>query len=228
MIVVLLSRYFNRYMAFYHCLRRIFGITFSSGYDPPWTYRVWSKKGPGRSAENHYPTMSLSDICALPVADLAAKDCVLFLWATFPNLPEAFEVIKAWGFTYKTVAFVWCKRNRKSGSFFTGLGYYTRANAEICLLATRGSPKRISRSVHQIIDTPIERHSKKPDEARKRIVELMGDVPRIELFARERADGWDCFGNEVDGDIVLENGTFQYNARKALANYNKKREMECT
>lgn len=176
--------------------------------DPPWEYRVWGKKGTGRCAENHYPTMNLSDICALPVADLADKDCALFMWATFPNLSQSLDVIKAWGFTYKTVAFVWCKRNKKASTFFTGMGYYTRANAEICLLATKGSLKRVSKSVHQIIDTPIEQHSKKPDEARIRIVELFGDVPRIELFARQRVEGWDCFGNEVQSDILLKEGKF--------------------
>jgi N6-adenosine-specific RNA methylase IME4 len=147
--------------------------------------------------------MTIEDICALPVADIADKDCALLLWATFPNLAEAFTLIKAWGFVYKTVAFVWCKRNRKTTGYFMGCGYYTRANAEICLLATKGSPKRISRSVRQIIDTPIERHSKKPDETRDRIVQLFGDIPRIEFFARERTGGWDCFGNEVEPDITL-------------------------
>ena len=152
--------------------------------------------------------MSIEDLCALPVANIAAKDCALFLWATYPNLREAFAVIDAWGFEYKTVAFTWVKRNKKSPGFFVGLGYWTRANAEICLLATRGSPKRISKSVRQIIDTPIERHSKKPDEARDRIAELMGDVPRIELFAREKAPGWDVFGNEVQSDIILNGKEF--------------------
>ena len=156
-------------------------------------------------AENHYPTMKLSDICALPVGDLADEDCVLFLWATYPNLREALAVIKAWGFQYKTVAFTWVKRNKKSPGFFLGLGFWTRSNAEICLLATKGKPKRVSKSVRQVIDTPIERHSKKPDEARNRIVELMGDVPRIELFARERTDGWDVYGNEIESDIILDN-----------------------
>ena len=167
-------------------------------------YTVWSDKGKGRSAENHYPTMKLSDICVLPVADIAAEDCALFLWATYPNLQEAFEVIKAWGFVYKTVAFTWIKRNKKSPGWFVGLGHWTRANAEICLLATKGKPKRVSKGVRQIVDTPIERHSKKPDIVRDRIVELMGDVPRIELFAREKFVGWDVFGNEVDSDIVLQ------------------------
>ena len=147
--------------------------------------------------------MKLADICVLPVADIAAEDCALFLWATYPNLPEAFEVIKAWGFTYKTVAFTWVKRNRKSHGWFVGLGHWTRANAEICLLATKGKPQRISKSVRQIIDAPIEQHSKKPNETRTRIIELMGDVPRVELFARERVEGWDAFGNEVDSTIIL-------------------------
>ena len=166
--------------------------------DPPWSFRAWSSKGMGRSAEQHYPTMRLEDIKALPVSDLAAGDCVLFLWATFPMLKEALEVIDTWGFTYKTVAFTWVKENRKSPGLFWGLGYWTRANAEICLLATRGSPKRQSAAVHQVILSPVERHSKKPDEVRERIVTLMGDVPRVELFARQQTPGWDVWGNEVE------------------------------
>ena len=171
--------------------------------DPPWTFKTWSKKGADRSAENHYPTMNISDICALPVADIACKDAVLFLWVTFPNLHEGLEVIKAWGFEYKTVAFTWVKRNKVSPSWFVGLGHWTRANAEICLLATRGKPKRVSKGVRQIVDAPIERHSKKPDEVRNRIVDLIGDVPRIELFARQHTAGWDVFGNEVISNIIL-------------------------
>ena len=166
--------------------------------DPPWSFRAWSSKGMGRSAEQHYPTMRLEDIKALPVADLAAEDCVLFLWATFPMLKEAFAVIDAWGFTYKTVAFTWVKENRKSPGLFWGLGYWTRANAEVCLLATRGSPKRQSAAVHQVILSPVERHSKKPDEVQERIVTLMGDVSRVELFARQETPGWDVWGNEVE------------------------------
>ena len=166
--------------------------------DPPWAFRAWSNKGMGRSAEQHYSTMRLEDIKALPVADLAAEDCVLFLWATFPMLKEALEVIDTWGFTYKTVAFTWVKENRKSPGLFWGLGYWTRANAEVCLLATRGSPKRQSAAVHQVILSPVERHSKKPDAVRERIVALMGDVPRVELFARQETPGWDVWGNEVE------------------------------
>ena len=107
-------------------------------------------------------------------------------------------MLKAWGFKYKTVAFTWVKQNRKSDGLFTGMGYWTRANAEICLLATRGHPKRINANVCQVILSHVEEHSKKPDEARDRIVKLMGDLPRVELFARQATEGWDVWGNEVE------------------------------
>ena len=111
---------------------------------------------------------------------------VCFMWATFPNIAEAIKVLEAWGFVYKTAAFVWIKKNRKNGGNFWGMGAYTRANAEVCLLG-----------VSQGLKAPFEGHSKKPDETRRRIVELLGDVPRLELFARDRAPGWDAWGNEV-------------------------------
>ena len=171
--------------------------------DPPWSYRVWSKKGAGRSAEALYPTMSMEDIKALPVGELADRDCALFLWMTLPMLREAWGVLDAWGFTFKTVAFVWIKLNRQANTLFTGMGYWTRANAEICILATRGHPKRQARNVHQVIVSHIEEHSKKPDEARRRIEALMGDVPRIELFARQYPPGWDVWGNEVESSVEM-------------------------
>ena len=142
-------------------------------------------------------------MCALPVAELAAKDSALFMWATFPQLPEALRLIRAWGFTYKSVAFVWLKKNKKADSWFYGLGFWTRANAEICILATKGHPKRVDAGVRQVILSHIEEHSKKPDEARKRIVRLMGDLPRVELFARQSPEGWDVWGNEVECSITL-------------------------
>lgn len=169
--------------------------------DPPWQYRTYSKKGQGRSAESHYPTMSIEEIKALPVSELAAKNCTLFMWITFPCLFEALDVIKAWGFTYKTVAFVWIKQNRCSDSLFWGMGYWTRANAELCILATKGQPKRKSAGVHQVIVSHVEEHSKKPAETRDRIVALMGDLPRVELFARQTTSGWDVWGNEVESSI---------------------------
>ena len=166
--------------------------------DPPWSYQVWSNKGKGRSAESHYPTMQKTAIQKLPISDICQKDCVLFLWVTSPCLIEGLELIKAWGFTYKTVAFTWIKQCRKSEKIFMGMGYYMRANAEYCLLATKGKVlERKSHSVSSVIISHLEQHSKKPDETRKRIVELFGDRPRIELFARQYTDGWDVWGNEV-------------------------------
>ena len=136
----------------------------------------------------------------MPVADLAAKDSALFLWATFPQLPEALRLIQAWGFTYKSVAFVWLKQNRKSPGWFYGLGFWTRGNAEVCLLATRGHPKRQTANVHQFIISPVREHSRK-EEASEKIVALMGDLPRVELFARQSPPGWDVWGNEVEPTI---------------------------
>ena len=153
---------------------------------------------------NHYPVMTVEEICELPVPKFAADNCVLFMWATFPKLKEAFEVIKAWGFKYSTVAFVWVKKNKKSDSWFMGMGWWTRNNAEVCLVATRGHPKRISRKVHQLIISPVEEHSKKPDITRDKIIELMGDLPRVELFARQAPPGWDVWGNEVLNDVWIE------------------------
>ena len=163
--------------------------------DPPWRY---NQKGVSGAAEKHYPTMSIEELCALPVAEISASDSVLFLWTTFPQLPSALQLIKAWGFSYKTVAFVWVKQNRRNDDLFTGMGYWTRANAEICILATKGHPKRVDAGVRQVILSHIEEHSKKPDEARERIVRLMGDLPRVELFARQSPEGWDVWGNEVE------------------------------
>lgn len=119
------------------------------------------------------------------------------MWATFPMLREALEVIEAWGFTYKTVAFNWVKQNKTGAGLFWGLGNWTRSNSEICLLAVKGKPKRMSARVHSVILSPIQQHSRKPAETRDRIVELMGDLPRIELFAREAAPGWDAWGDEA-------------------------------
>ena len=128
--------------------------------DPPWQYRVWSKKGQGRSAESHYPTMSNKELAQLPVSKICEKDCVLLLWVTAPCFEQGLELIKAWGFTYKTVAFTWVKQNKKNEDFFTGMGYYTRANAEFCLLATKGKTlERKSRAVKSVVCSHIERHS---------------------------------------------------------------------
>jgi len=170
--------------------------------DPAWSYEDKALAG-NRGAGCKYQVLSNYDVTRLNVEDLAADNCVLFMWVTFPKLQEGLDCVKAWGFTFKTVAFTWVK-NYSNGNSFLGMGRWTRANAEICLLATKGKPKRIDAGVRQIIESIPERHSKKPDEIRDRIVSLMGDLPRIELFARERAKGWDAWGNEIKEELVID------------------------
>ena len=166
--------------------------------DPPWRY---SDSGSAGAAENHYSTMSIADICALPVKNIAAADCVLFLWTTYPMLQEAMALISAWGFKYKSIGFQWLKTNKGGKGYFFGLGRWTRGNTEPCLIAVKGRPYKFvqSQSISQLIKHPIMRHSAKPPIVRDKIIELMGDMPRIELFAREAAAGWDCWGNEAPG-----------------------------
>jgi N6-adenosine-specific RNA methylase IME4 len=172
--------------------------------DPPWSYKVWSVNGNKRSACQHYQVMEKIDIQKLPIDKISDKNAVLFLWVIPPCLQEGMELIEKWGFKYKTIGFNWVKKNKKSDSYFWGMGYYTRANSELCLLATKGKPlKRVSKSVHQILDDRVMKHSQKPNSARKKIVELFGDIPRIELFARQKTEGWDVWGNEVESDIDL-------------------------
>lgn len=164
--------------------------------DPAWYFKSYSSKGERRNATQHYDCMSISDICSLPISNISKDDCILFIWVIDPMLPQAFEVIKAWGFKYKTVAFTWVKENKSEG-YFTGLGYWTRANPEMCLLATKGKPKKISKSVRQLVMDKRREHSRKPDRIRNDIVQLCGDLPRIELFARQRVDGWDNWGDQI-------------------------------
>jgi N6-adenosine-specific RNA methylase IME4 len=175
--------------------------------------------------------MTLDDLKRLDVESIADKNCALFMWATLPMLPESLEVIRAWGFEFVTVAFVWVKLNKRwsrkyqeigrmleriklsydldafyrylNPLFFFGMGYWTRANAEIVLLAKRGKIKRIDLRVGQLIVSPIREHSQKPDETRERIFQLMGDLPRVELFAREKTEGWEAWGNEIKSTIKL-------------------------
>lgn len=166
--------------------------------DPPWAYHD-TLGGNAKMGAMPYPTMTNEEIAAIPIGNkIAKKNSILFMWATMPKLQEALDVIKAWGFKYKTCAFCWVKQNPKSGGIYAGLGRWVQGNAELCLLATKGHPHRISKSVKQIVMAPRGRHSAKPSEVRDRIIQLMGeDTDRIELFARDYADGWDCWGNEV-------------------------------
>lgn len=181
--------------------------------DPPWSYKDKALSG-NRGACCKYNVMDTEDISSLPIDNIAADNCVLFMWVTMPKLNECFDLIRAWGFNYKTCAFNWTKMNKKSNTPFMGMGSWTRANNELCLLATKGKPKRISASVKMLIETyedecvdilhsRIQQHSKKPDEVRDRIVELCGDLPRIELFARHKSPDWDVFGDEVEESIQI-------------------------
>jgi N6-adenosine-specific RNA methylase IME4 len=183
--------------------------------DPGWQYEDTGDAGK-RGASHHYTVSSLKDLINLPVQDLAADDCLLAMWWVPPMPIEALTLVDAWGFTLKTMKGLSWHKTTKTGLSHFGMGHWTRANMESvlmavkgeeldlysvedCLLATRGKPKRVSASVRQFIEAPVGRHSEKPAEARDRLVQLMGDVPRIELFARHSTPGWDVWGNEVDG-----------------------------
>jgi len=174
--------------------KKKYGIIYA---DPPWNFKHYSDKGRDRSPANYYRLQDLEDLKRIPIQDLADDNCILFMWVTHPFLEKSMDVIKAWGFKYKTAGFTWIKENKKSDSWFWGMGYWTRANSELCLIATKGSPQRKSSSVHELICTRIEKHSKKPDIVKDKIVELMGDIPRIELFARTKTKGWDVWGDEI-------------------------------
>lgn len=170
--------------------------------DPPWAFATRSAKGlAGRP--QHYSRMSLAELKAMPVAGLVASDCWLFMWTTGPHLRQAFDVIDAWGFRYSGMGFVWVKLNPSAASLFfmardlaMGGGYTTRKNAEFCLLARRGQPKRLSKAIHEVIISPRREHSRKPDEARARIERYCAG-PYLELFARESKPGWTTWGAEA-------------------------------
>ena len=164
--------------------------------DPPWKYKDTASSGE-RGASFKYDVQDHKWICSLPVKNITADDCVLFMWVTMPQLPNVFEIIKAWGFEYKTCGFTWVKKNKIKDSWFMGMGNWTRSNPELCLLSVKGKPKRVDASVLSVVDTPIEKHSKKPDIVKNYIVKLCGNLPRIELFARQRTQGWDVWGDEV-------------------------------
>ncbi|WAH38590.1 MT-A70 family methyltransferase [Alicyclobacillus dauci] len=193
--------------------------------DPPWTYKDKAESGK-RGVAFKYELMTIDEIQALPVHEIVDEDCVLFLWVTWPLLEEGLETMRAWGFKYKTVGFVWIKLLKRMDKLFAttlktlqkitegtlaarvlkamletmvfwGMGNWTRSNSEVCLIGIKGKPKRVDAGVHSVVLAPICEHSRKPDEVRARIERLMGDVPRIELFARTRIPGWDSWGNEV-------------------------------
>jgi site-specific DNA-methyltransferase (adenine-specific) len=172
--------------------------------DPPWKY-LWGggKEGGHFSPEKHYETMTTEEICSLKVRDLRAPCCALFLWTTMPVLPEAFKVLAAWGFKYKTCAFSWIK-TKAGGEPLCGMGSYTKSNIEICLLGMRGHIKSVDKTVPQIVMHPRIGHSVKPPLVRDRIVQLFGNLRRIELFGRQRTKGWDAAGFGIDGISLQE------------------------
>ena len=166
--------------------------------DPPWEYSSvdsWKKMCGGIKAK--YDLMNVWEICALPVSKLAAPNCILFLWVTFPCLKEGLQVMEAWGFKYTTLGFSWIKTNKKDGKPFFGIGHYTKSNCEVCLIGKKGGSLKVSDLVSSVVISPKREHSRKPDEVRERIVELCGDRPRIELFARQKVEGWDVWGEET-------------------------------
>lgn len=162
--------------------------------DPPWRY--WA--GGWKNAMQHYDCLEVDDIANIPIQEISAENCILFMWATFPALPEAFRIIEAWGFKYSTVGFVWVKSKKDGTGFAFGTGNWTRANAEICLIATKGTIERKDASISQIIYTPLEEHSKKPAIVRDKIIQLVGNLQKIELFARQKTEGWDFWGKEME------------------------------
>ncbi len=174
--------------------------------DPCWQYGDQFVRG---GAEHHYPTMSLAELCLLPVEELASDNSVLFMWATWPLLFDAFALMKAWGFKYKNCGLLWVKTNKVATTTpFVGLGHWTRGNTEPCLLGVRGKPQRIDKAVQQlmvddVVVAPIGEHSAKPLEAKNRMIQLMGNVPAIELFARSRDPRFESWGNEVDTTVEL-------------------------
>jgi N6-adenosine-specific RNA methylase IME4 len=166
--------------------------------DPGWRYRDKAKAG-SRGVDGKYKsTMSMDEIVDLPVQQIATDNAYLFLWVTSPLIGEIIQsgLMKHWGFKQKNVAFTWIKTT-KHGKLHWGMGNWTRANPEFCLLGIRGKPKRISCAVHSVVMAPIGPHSRKPDVVRDRIVELCGDLPRVELFARQRTPGWLAWGDEL-------------------------------
>lgn len=173
--------------------------------DPPWAYRQkqinFQSYDSGKKYENdvteHYSTMSNADIANLKVSEIADTDCLLFLWVTSPNLDAGIETGKAWGFEFKTVAFVWDKQR-------TNYGFYTLSQIELCLVFKKGRiPKRAATNIRQFLSEKVGEHSTKPEEIRKRIEAMWPTQAKIELFARKVTSGWDVWGNQVENNIEI-------------------------
>ena len=177
--------------------------------DPAWDFKgggIYQDSGrKDRSISSQYKLTKTNDMAKLPIQEITDNDSFLFMWCTDSHLKQGIELMEAWGFRYSTIAFIWVKQYA-SGSLCSNVGRWTMKNCEIVLLGTRGKPLRFkkTRNIKQLIEAERTLHSKKPDEVRNRIVELVGDLPRIELFARQKTEGWDVWGNEVESDIELD------------------------
>jgi N6-adenosine-specific RNA methylase IME4 len=181
-----------------------FGVVLA---DPPWAFATWNGKPSGRdpswrpmknAAARHYETMSLAEIMALPVRDVLARDAAVLIWVPSSHLPQALQVLEAWGAVYKSLGLVWVKQNRSGAGLHLGMGYWFRQGCEVAVFGTVGKPKRFDRGVRQVILSPRREHSRKPDETFDRIERLLGDVPRLELFGRQSRPGWTVLGDQVD------------------------------
>jgi N6-adenosine-specific RNA methylase IME4 len=170
--------------------------------DPPWEYDNPKGNDPAMGGLT-YPVMSNAELQKLPIKRITDKNCSLFLWATMPKLKEAIWLGEEWGFKYVSCAFTWIKSNPSGNGIYSGLGHWTNGNAELCLFFKKGQPKRIAKDVKQVQIFPVRKHSEKPPPIRNEIIRLVGDLPRIELFAREKVEGWDCWGNETGNGIGL-------------------------
>jgi N6-adenosine-specific RNA methylase IME4 len=163
--------------------------------DPPWRFLTRSDKGLGKSPDAHYRTMGLSDIASLPVADLATEDALLWLWCTAPMLDVQIDVMKRWGFTFKSSG-VWVKTT-PTGKLAFGTGYLLRNCSEIYVIGTRGSPETVSKSVRSAILAPVREHSRKPEQAYENARALIPYGRAVELFSRTSRPGWSCWGDEA-------------------------------
>ena len=178
--------------------------------DPPWNYGSKSAVNNSTGSDHkplseHYNTMSLDQLKSLPISEMTDKDAACFMWVTDSHLDEAIEIFKAWGFKYKTVAFNWIKTTNK-GNYCKNVAPWTMKSSEICLFGTKGAMAKYKQvnNIEALVFAERTKHSKKPEEVRKRIELLFGDIPRLEMFARQASEGWDVFGNEAPNSIDIK------------------------
>jgi N6-adenosine-specific RNA methylase IME4 len=182
----------------YKCVKR-YNIIY---IDPPWKYSFNNKKETTYTAARHYDSLDLNELIRLPIPQIAAENCALCIWVTNPLTYEVFDLIKLWGFKFKTLLFNWIKHT-KNNKVWVSVGNYTRPMSELCWLWMKGSLERLDHNVEQVHYQPVQGHSKKPGIFRDEIVKLFGDLPRVELFARESSNGWDSWGDQLAKNAIL-------------------------